>query len=440
MKARHALRGLAFLFLFAAVSKASAGPFEVRDSTWQGCGELLRLAREKLGAERVLVRGTLDWSEIRSQDGILILHPSQSIDVDEAAEFMKSGGRFGLFDDFGEGEKLLMHFRIQRRPLPDEPKRRLRNNRAIAIATPSSERSNGQGLSFLHPTVAEVQKVVLNHASGLRHPDLTSVLEVHPRGPGESVAVAVAGQVDKGRFFAMGDPSVFINLMMRYPGNRAFAEGVIRYLADGDLTQPRRGRLFVLSNAFEQSGSFGGSTPLRKSLERKLMALMQAIVDLRDKGFPWWLHLVVAGLCALVLVRWLLVQLVRVYRPRIPRFARREPLLAQEGLAGRLAVLSAPSSPRVLGLLELQSALRDSLGQALNEGGARSAVELVAMLHSRHSLGPELRAQTEDMLALMRTAESAMQRGQATRVSRRQLQKAEAVVLALLAHPREQPS
>ncbi len=39
----------------------------------------------------------------------------------------------------------------------------------------------------------------------------------------------------------MGDPSVVINEMLRYPGNRAFASGLLKYLAERRRgRQPRR--------------------------------------------------------------------------------------------------------------------------------------------------------------------------------------------------------
>ena len=41
------------------------------------------------------------------------------------------------------------------------------------------------------------------------------------------VILAVAGQVGKGRLFAMGDPSATMNQMLRYPGNRAFVAGLV---------------------------------------------------------------------------------------------------------------------------------------------------------------------------------------------------------------------
>ena len=85
----------------------------------------------------------------------------------------------------------------------------------------------------VHPTVENVERLVTNHPTGLRHPKMGPVLRI--RGIDEpEVVLALAGELDEaplGKLFAMGDPSVLINQMLRYPGNRAFATGLIHYLA-----------------------------------------------------------------------------------------------------------------------------------------------------------------------------------------------------------------
>src|SRR5690606_1903228 len=172
------------------------------------------MAREALGDDRVGVVSTRDWEEVEAGDGILVLHPTNPMDQEEATSFMKAGGRMAILDDYGKGDRLLEHFKIRRRTLSTEPLAFLRSNPALAIASPAYDTSGGEVLG-LHPTVADVKQVVLNHGTGLEHPDLTPVLEVRVRG-GDPIAVAVAGQIDgprdKGRLFAMGDPSAFINL------------------------------------------------------------------------------------------------------------------------------------------------------------------------------------------------------------------------------------
>src|SRR5262249_35410191 len=152
--------------------------------------------------------------------------PNASLDAESLARFMHDGGRVVLVDDFGSGDELLAHFGIERVPLPANPTLMLRHNPAFPIAEPASE----------HSVVWGVNRVVLNHASGLRHPELSPVLKV--RGD-EDVLVAVAGAVGQGRLLAIGDGSVFMNSMLRFPGNRALAAGVVRYAVEDDASGRR---------------------------------------------------------------------------------------------------------------------------------------------------------------------------------------------------------
>jgi hypothetical protein len=280
-----------------------------------------------------------------------------------------------------------------------------------------------------------VKQVVLNHATGLRHPNLTPVLEVRAAGQ-DPVAVAVAGQIDgpaaKGRLFAMGDPSAFINMMLRYPGNRAFATGLVHYLADGDATESRKGRLFIVANEFGEKGSFGGVTPLRKSLDRKLQALVEGFEELRDRGFPWWLHVLVAAAVGLVVLWWVAKTLVKLYKSRLPRFARQTPLLAQGGVAGRIAVLASPVSPPGLALLELRDALAETLGSHFGFTERVSASRLVDEVKSRGNLDAGLEAQVRRMLSSMRAAETAMVAGTPGKVNREEVKRAAAALERLL--------
>ncbi|MCA9623531.1 MAG: DUF4350 domain-containing protein, partial [Myxococcales bacterium] len=338
---------------------------------------------------------------------------------EEAAAFMKAGGRMAILDDYGKGDQLLAHFKIHRRSLPAQPLNYLRNKPSLAIATPAFDTSGGEILG-LHPTVADVKQVVLNHGTGLRHPDLTPVLEVRVAS-GAPVVVAVAGQIDgpqaKGRLFAMGDPSAFINMMLRYPGNRAFALGLVHYLADGDATEKRRGRLFIVANEFGEKGSFGGVTPLRKSIDRKIAALMEALADLRHNGFPWWLHMLVAAAAALAVLWWVLRSLVRMYKSRLPRFARAIPLVAQGGVAGRVAVLSSDVSPPALALLEIRSALVEALAHHLDMSEQTPPSLLIEELVRRGSLSTDLERRSRNMLGSMSAAETAVVAGAPAKVS-----------------------
>ena len=123
------------LVLGIAVRDARAEAFDLNDTSWEGCSELLQLARNELGEDRVVVLSTLDWEDVKASDGVLVLHPANPMDAEEAAAFMKAGGRMAVLDDYGRGDKLLAHFKIKRRLLPDKPAAYLRGNSDRPIAT-----------------------------------------------------------------------------------------------------------------------------------------------------------------------------------------------------------------------------------------------------------------------------------------------------------------
>jgi hypothetical protein len=272
---------------------------------------------------------------------------------------------------------------------------------------------------------------MLNHATGLNHPQLTPVLVV--RGVGEpDVVVAVAGQVEAGRLFAVGDPSAFINLMMRYPGNRRFASGLLQYLVAGDRPTPVTGRLFIYANEFDERAGFGGVTPWRKSIDRTMQSVLEGLGTLRREGLPPWLRPVVAGLVALLIGWWARGALGRSYRPRLPRFARPISLLGQGGLAGRVAVLSAATSPRALALLELRSALGEALALQLGLPPETRVSVLVDEAAKRGWIDRALAGNARVVLDGMKRVESGVLAGRTARVSRRDVARAAQVVRDIL--------
>jgi hypothetical protein len=61
--------------LVSRVRPVHAGPFEVKEDDWQGCSGLFELARAELGPSRVLAVAELDWSGLKPEDSILLIHP-----------------------------------------------------------------------------------------------------------------------------------------------------------------------------------------------------------------------------------------------------------------------------------------------------------------------------------------------------------------------------
>ncbi|MBM4359836.1 MAG: DUF4350 domain-containing protein [Deltaproteobacteria bacterium] len=427
----------AIVVVASLLARPALASFELEDTGWEGCSELLALARAELGSGRVLPIRTLDWRTITPADAILVIHPTRPIDPDEAAAFMRAGGRLGVLDDHGVADRMLRTFKVERVGLPAAPRRFLRGNKALAIATPIREPSSAGGAGT-HPTVVDVPAVVLNHATGFVHPDLTAVLEVIGDRPGsegaaESAAVAIAGQVDRGRLFAVGDPSAFMNLMLRFPGNRAFARGIVRYLGDGDPSAPRAGRLFVVVNDFDEASSFAGDTPLEKSLLRYLRVMAVGLEELRDRGFPWWLHSLAAASCALAAIGWFSRAAMKPYAPRLPRFARSVPLAAQGGVAGRLAVLAAPGSAPELAMLELRSALIESLALVLGTRDSAPLAELLELASKRGLVEAALLERLKRVERWMDAAESTVVRGGGSTVRRSQVLDAALIVDEVLA-------
>ncbi|MBX3259126.1 MAG: DUF4350 domain-containing protein [Labilithrix sp.] len=368
------------LLLLVVVSfvprSASAIPFDLAGSDWEGGTELVRLARAELGAARVVATTRIDFAELTPDDGLLVLYPERSLDVDELTKFMRAGGRVIMLDDFGRGESLLSTFGMKRVPSPRHPAESLRHNPQLALAEAASA----------HPVVAEVNRVVTNHPTGLGHPDLSPVLKIRATAGEPDVTVAVAGAVGQGRLLAVGDPSIVMNSMLRYSGNKTFARGLVRYAVDGDAWGKRGGRLFIASGSFEQTGSYGGEHNALSEWFRDLEDLLDQI---RKEGLPSILAWAASIALGLALVVWVGSRAGRLHKPIVPRFVRRVPAVAQGGVAGHAAVIGAPQTTRVLAVLELKSALEEQLTTLLGLSKVPGHQELLSQIGARGLLDAE---------------------------------------------------
>jgi hypothetical protein len=408
------------------------GAFEMNDASWEGGSALFDLARDKLGRDRVELRATLDWRELQPEDGLLVLHPEVTLDYDSAAAFLRAGGRMAIVDDHGRGDELLAKFQIRRIRAPLRPVRALRKNANLAIAVPAVQQAAGQEQGR-HPVVAEVQQLVTNHPSTFVHPQLTPVLRIDAIDEPHATLAVTGIIAGRGRLFAMGDPSAMINLMLRYPGNRAFAIGLVQYLVEDDAWGKRSGKLYVVTNRFKQSGVFGGEGGAWADLVDQVRALAGLLDDAHEHGLPDALALVLGVLCAAGAAGWLGMVASRAYRRTPPRFAQPVPLAAQGGVAGRAAVLGAPSTHRALALLELKNALEEGLKHRLGLDPSTAAFTLRAEIDRQRALGERSSRDLEDLLVEMSRAEAAVVASQPLRVTERALERARQRVAAILA-------
>jgi hypothetical protein len=355
---------------------AWAIPFDLNGDDWEGASELVRLAKAELEPGHVVTTNQIDFSELKPEDGLLLIYPERSLDEAELSKFMRAGGRVVLLDDYGRGDSLLSAFNMHRIPAPRNPAESLRHNPQLALAEPASA----------HPVVADVNRVVTNHPVGLQHPDLSPVLKIRSQSHDADVAVAVAGAVGQGRLLAVGDPSIVMNSMLRYAGNKAFARGLIHYAVDSDAWGKRGGKLFIAAGTFEQKGAYGGEENAVSSFFRDLRDLMDQI---RREGLPAILAWGASIALGLALVVWVGSRAGRLHKPLLPRFTRKIPAVAQGGVAGHAAVIAAPQTTRVLAILELKSALEEQLAAVLGLPKVPGHQELLEQIGSRRLLDAE---------------------------------------------------
>ena len=290
-----------------------------------------------------------------------------------------------VLDDRGEAGRFFARFQIHRVEAPRHPAQSLRDNPELAIAVPAVEQVAGQEQNR-HPVVAGVDRVVTNHPTALVHPNLTQVLKIPATGEPDAT-LAVTGIIAKsGRLFAMGDPSVVINQMLRYPGNRAFAVGLLKYLVENDAGIARGGKLYIVANDFAQKDHFGGNHGVFGELSGVGDSISEAVSELEKNGLPGTLALALAVIAASGALAWAVQYSSRLYQRSIPRYALPQALVAQGGLAGRAAVLSAPTSDPSLVLLELRSALSEGMAQRLSLPRLSSPEQISAELERKQLL------------------------------------------------------
>jgi hypothetical protein len=454
----RALMGAVALLGILLSSSGLRAAFAPDDRSWEGCSELLELARTELGASRVRAITTLDFSALEPADAVIFMHPEVEIRFHPLAAFLAAGGRAAVIDDFGKASSVLERFHIRRANAPALPALRLRGNSNLPIALPAASES-GAELSD-HPTLKGVDQVVTNHPTALRLEDgieLTRLLSIPARGEpdgllavtgviGDARACGLTGSAPSGspphgrcgRLFAMADPSVFINLMLRYPGNRNFARGVVSYLVEDDTWGRRGGNLYVLSGNFRQTGNYGAASGLRETLGEQRAALLEWLDDVRTNGLPEPMAIAVAAIAAVGVAIWAGLAGGQLYVPLAPGYARAIPASAQGGFAGRFAVLAAPSSDRSLIVLELKRSLESILRQRFGLPQTASPVTLVETATRDVRLRPEGARGLRHLLERLSAGEAAVLSARRLAISDRALSALHQRALDILAEMKDQ--
>lgn len=223
-----------------------------------------------------------------------------------------------------------------------------------------------------------------------------------------------------------------INLMLRYPGNRAFAARLVEYLVGDDSWGHRGGNLYLVANAFDERGAFGKRGGLVGTIDERLEALEHLVAETRREGLPAALATLMAALSAGGAALWAVSAATRRYRRATPRYARATPLVSQGGLAGRAAVLAAETTHPALAVLELKAALEEALRHWLGRPEG-SFPELAEEIDRQEALSRRNSLALKDLVAEMTRAESAVTRTERIRIPSASIRKMHDAMTAILA-------
>ncbi len=274
MRRAGRLRAIALVLLLAAGSGATARADELdyraENGGWNGLSELFALAR---GDGRAIEVGSaIDWDHLGPQDILLLMYPRSDVDPRALRDFVRSGGRLILADDFGRGGPLFAALDIEQRDFstlktaprlwnPDHP------NLPIAqVVTRDGELAAG--------LTEGIDEIVTNYPTVLtstRHP------VIYGFSPTEGVVIA--GNLGKGKFVALGDPSLLINVMLGFDGNFHFATQLMRTMAPDQTAD----RIVVVVQEFQVKGAAPVAPPERPGLAGKVGETLVAFNGFLDE-------------------------------------------------------------------------------------------------------------------------------------------------------------
>lgn len=337
---------------------AQADEYALTNREWDGLAAMQLVADEN--RVELLTPDDVDLGALDpATDALLILYPTRALPA-SLGGYMAEGGRVAIADDFGASAEFLQTLDITR---ADFRQAGLRGNPQLPVATPGAA----------HPLTEGVRAVVSNHPVVLSHPSLDPVLRFRSGAGGASSgadtsSLVLAGGVGsgRGRLVALGDPSVLINNMMQFRGNRRFASNLLGFLVEGAEER----RVIVVRGDAVLHGRVG--TP---NADRPMARAREALESAASADLPPSV-LRVATACFVLIGLIFLASTLPRRSPYLDALARpdgeskgrtkREVAsdIARGGLAGRIAHFSREDDmihPALVYRHELFSALRERL-------------------------------------------------------------------------------
>jgi hypothetical protein len=223
---------LATLVVAASISGTAFGAYTL---SWDGTSELRSEADAE--AELFVTTDTSRYEEVPADGTVaIVLSPDEPYDEAERERieaFVEDGGTLVVADAYGpHGNALLEDVgataRFDGDPLRDE--QHYHQSPTLPVATNVSD----------HPFVSESETLTLNHGTAVEPGEATALVrsseyayldrnrnqELDDDETMMAYPVVTAEDVGDGQVVAVSDPSVFINVMLERPGNRAFAQSL----------------------------------------------------------------------------------------------------------------------------------------------------------------------------------------------------------------------
>ena len=265
----------------------SSEDFQSNNPTWNGISDI---------TSNYAASPLISLSDLPplSQGVTLILIPYLNITPTELAElqsFITQGGTLILADDYGLGNQILEHLRLEVRfsgkPLLD-PLFNHKNQRfpQISHITASRITSNTESLTLNHATslvnVKDSDALALSSSSSFL--DLNSNgsfdLDEEPNGP---LPVISQHNLGRGKIILISDPSIFINSMANLASNRIFIQNIAAITTSALLID--QSHLPALTNLSEAKNLLSS---IRNSVTTPIGATSLVILALTVTLMPIW--------------------------------------------------------------------------------------------------------------------------------------------------------
>ena len=230
------IRKLSLMITFMAVMLAvliwcypTNSDFKSENPSWNG-------ARDLLDDFRVSPLSSLDVLSAAPQESTLLVIPYMEFtttDLETLENYVSSGGKLVVLDDYGFGNDILEHLKIETR---------FTGNQLLDTLFNYKNENFPKIINFVsEPATSGIENLVSNHATSLENVPQDNIIawssyfsfldenqnggydEGEPEGP---FPVIANFQIGKGELVLVSDPSILINSMLEMGDNRRFLENI----------------------------------------------------------------------------------------------------------------------------------------------------------------------------------------------------------------------